>query len=154
MQTPTPTTAAIRDEAYALLAEAEAIALDIRQTRASEDAGSPEAARIAVLFEQAEWACRRSIDRCRHDPVLAHAFLQSASQSLNLLREEAAPPLTPEEEASAWNEAQAMVADESTRDRARVLMAEWGKIGAREVLADMDQLAQDEASEAMVFGEG
>jgi len=142
--TPTPTTATVRDEAYDLLAKAEAVALTIRQTMAQEDAGSALAARIAVLFEQVEWACHRATDRCRTDPVLADAFVRRARQALWDLQEEAEPELTDEERAAAWAMVEDQLNDESTRDRVEAYIDSAGKVGIREELAEQAAYAADE----------
>jgi len=126
---------ALRDAADAVLQQAEAHAKTIRQTRASEDAGSPEAATVEVVFERIEWSVSRCRDRVRSDPTLAAAFLKEAERALADLAEEAEPPLTPVEQEEAWQHALDLAGDESQKDRARELMAEWGKIGARETLA-------------------
>lgn len=143
--TATPTTATVRDEAYDLLAKAEAVALTIRQTMAHEDAGSPLAARIAALFEQVEWACHRATDRCRTDPVLADAFVRRARFALWELQEEAEPPLTDEERAAAWAMVEDQLADESTRDRVEAYIDNAGKVGIREELAEhADYMAEED----------
>jgi len=147
--TETPTTQTVRDEAYDLLAKAEAAALTYRQLVANEphtdDRFAPAAqARVAALFEQAEWACHRATDRCRTDPLLADAFVRRARCAVWDLLEEVEPPLTEDEQARAWAMVSDQIGDESHKDRVRAYLDSAGKLGVREELAEQDAYLAEE----------
>ena len=101
-----------------------------------------ERAYFCATRETVQWL--RSRRDAEPDPGLAKAFDGLAQKALEVHAEAAERPLTQAEIDIAWSIAIDMANGWKSRDHANEWMDGWGRLGAREIIAEQELFAEDE----------
>ncbi|RYG27472.1 hypothetical protein EON81_30090 [bacterium] len=101
-----------------------------------------ERAHFSATRVTVEWLCSQRDGET--DPSMANAYDALAGKALKAHAEAAEPPLTQVELETAWSIATDMADGWRSRDHADEWMEAWGRLGAREMIAEQEMFAEDE----------